>query len=119
MNKREILDFYFNPRGKVARRQFWSYYVLPVFIYHVVVALIARHDAFNFMDDVWPMVEIVAIVLAIPVQLTLLWVSLAVCSKRMRGIGYPGRTLLAMIPGIGSLWVLWELLFSSTKKSQV
>ena len=96
-------QFYFSFTGRINRAPYWLRYVLPTAIISIVVLLIviaAGADAFwgSALALIWAVLYI--------------WASLAVMAKR-----YHDRDksawwiLIALIPGIGSIWQLIELGF--------
>ena len=112
MKKRNLFAFYFNFKGYVSRRQFWLNFILPVLFIQFVVGAFLQYDGFDFTDGLWQNVELLAAIISLPVQLMILWISIVVCSKRLASAGFPRRTLIALIPVIGMMWLLVEMLFA-------
>ncbi|WP_444885329.1 DUF805 domain-containing protein [Microbulbifer sp. PSTR4-B] len=112
MRDQDYLDFYFNFDGNVTRRQFWLLFIIPVLCIQFITGLILEYGNFNFSDGIWKTAEIFMAVVSVPVQLSIIWVSLTVCSKRLRSSGLPRRMLIVAIPGIGAIWVCAELFFA-------
>ncbi|RXJ71234.1 hypothetical protein CS022_21470 [Veronia nyctiphanis] len=111
-------SLYFDFKGTVTRQQFWLHFMLPIFALQVGARLLVQVYEMDFLDDIWPTAEIVTAVIALPVQLAIIWSALAVCSKRLFSAGFPRRTLLAAVPTFGVLWVVFELLFSPDKEER-
>ncbi|QFT55346.1 hypothetical protein [Microbulbifer sp. THAF38] len=112
MRKQNYLDFYFDLDGIVTRRQFWLLFVIPVLCIQFITGLILEYSNFNFSDGIWKTAEIFMAVISVPVQLSLIWASVTVCSKRLRSSGLPRRMLIVALPGIGAIWVCAELFFA-------
>ncbi|OOF20680.1 hypothetical protein BZJ17_12305 [Salinivibrio sp. IB574] len=110
---KQSLSFYFGLSGTVSQRQFWLCFVLPWFVIQSLMGIAVQHDSIQLMDGIWTPPEVVFSVLGFFIQLFVTWATVALSIKRLRELGYPARTLLAMIPGLGTLWVWFELLFSA------
>ncbi|CAK4076516.1 DUF805 domain-containing protein [Vibrio sp. 16] len=119
MKKRNLFALHFNFQGYVSRRQFWLNFTLPVLFIQFVVGAFLQYDGFDFTDGLWQTAELIAAIVSLPVQLMVLWISIVVCSKRLASAGFPRRTLIALIPVIGMLWLLAELLFAQDKPIKV
>jgi uncharacterized membrane protein YhaH (DUF805 family) len=84
--------FYFSPRGRISRSQYWLRFFLPVFAIGAVLAIIAEvgGEAAKALQTIW--------------QLVVLWPSIAILIKRIHDRDKSGALVWAlygpMIPAI-------------------
>ncbi|AWF80918.1 hypothetical protein BTJ40_08905 [Microbulbifer sp. A4B17] len=118
MTNQGYLDFYFNFYGTVTRRQFWLLFIIPLLFIQFSTGLVLEYGNFDFSDDIWKTTEILLIAIGVPLQLSLIWISLTICCKRLHSSGIPRRMLLVSLPGIGAIWLCAELLLAPNAKKR-
>jgi uncharacterized membrane protein YhaH (DUF805 family) len=85
-------EFYFSPRGRIGRSQYWLRFFLPMFVIGIVFSIIGTvgGDGAKLLENVW--------------QLLVLWPSIAILIKRIHDRNKSGALVWAlygpMIPAV-------------------
>lgn len=92
----KLIWFYFSLKGRVTRREYWLFYLLPAVMVGLTSFWVASiYDKVDLVSDV--------------VTLGLLWPSIAVQVKRWHDVDKSGWWILInLIPVIGTIWALIE-----------
>ncbi|WP_316224730.1 MULTISPECIES: DUF805 domain-containing protein [unclassified Bradyrhizobium] len=91
-----LLSFLFSFEGRISRRSYWLYFVLPVFVIFLGVAIAAPPLSFNRA--------------LLTLFLLVIWPALAVGAKRCHDRNRSGwHQLIGLIPVIGPFVLLIEL----------
>ncbi len=90
-----FLWFYLSLKGRISRRAYWAYYILPPIIAGIVAAIIVPKTSLT--PETKSLIEIV-------ITLLFLWPSIAVQAKRWHDLNRSGWwVLINLIPIVGIL----------------
>jgi len=100
-------QFYFSPRGRISRAQYWLRFVLPVVAIHfafvvVIIALAAAHNtsAAGGFYLIWTLYSLIVF-----------WPNLAVLIKRSHDRDWPWPFILLLVVPLVQLWPMVEISF--------
>jgi uncharacterized membrane protein YhaH (DUF805 family) len=108
--KMSVKDILFTFQGRIPRRTYWLWSILPVFVIALVMGLLMPF----FMtppavEGGEPQMNPVGSILMLLLYIPLLWIGLAVGIKRWHDRGKSGWwILIGLIPFIGGVWTLVE-----------
>jgi uncharacterized membrane protein YhaH (DUF805 family) len=93
-----FVHFYFNPNGRIGRRAYWLYGVLPIQLSSWIGATIQQ----PIQQDAWP--PPIWVIVLFPI---VIWASLALEIKRVhdRDHSFGWLFLVGLIPVVGPIWV--------------
>ncbi len=96
----------FSFQGRIPRRQFWGGQLVQILLFGVLCLLV------GLSTDAPGLGALVLLVLLVPLYVIAIWYSLALNAKRAHDRDKSGWFILvALIPIIGSIWLLIELGF--------
>jgi uncharacterized membrane protein YhaH (DUF805 family) len=104
-------QLYFSPTGRISRRTYWLWFILPVFLLPVLLIVLLPPTFLADLDSavVWSPATLVVFV---AIGLIANWLIILGGIKRMHDRNRPGAFLLFyLIPLIGPLWIMIELGF--------
>lgn len=101
------MDFYFSAKGRVSRKDYWLRFVLPVLGVYIVAVLVIGGLAAVLGDA-----GAIALLLAVPVYVGVVWASICVAAKRFHDRNWSGWWVLYFILiGLGIVAVQYGAIF--------
>jgi uncharacterized membrane protein YhaH (DUF805 family) len=100
----DFRQFYLSADGRVNRKQWWLWLILPVFILSIIASIIDAASGHDPQQGIGPVTAIFSLLVLYP--------SIVVYIKRFNERDKSGWwVLLALIPVIGAIWLLIECAF--------
>jgi uncharacterized membrane protein YhaH (DUF805 family) len=97
----DFKQFYLSADGRVNRKQWWLWLILPVFVISIVASIIDAASGHDPQQGVGPVIAIFSLLVLYP--------SIVVYIKRFHDRDKSGWwVLIALIPIIGAIWMLIE-----------
>jgi len=100
----DFKQFYLSADGRVNRKQWWLYLILPLFILSIIASIIDAATGHDPQQGLGPVTAIFSLLVLYP--------SIVVYIKRFHDRDKSGWwVLIALIPIIGAIWLLIECVF--------
>jgi uncharacterized membrane protein YhaH (DUF805 family) len=97
----DFKQFYLSADGRVNRKQWWLYLILPAFIISIIASIIDASTGHDPQQGIGPITAIFSLLILYP--------SIVVYIKRFHDRDKSGWwVLIALIPIIGAIWLLIE-----------
>lgn len=101
------MDFYFSAKGRVSRKEYWLRFVLPLIGVYIVAVVVIGGLAAVLGDA-----GAIALLLALPVYVGIVWASICVAAKRFHDRSWSGWWVLYfMLISIGIVAVQYAGIF--------
>ena len=107
-----VKDVLFTFRGRIPRRTYWLWSLVPVFVVGLVMGLLMplfMTPAPAGSPTAEPQISALGSVVMLLLYIPLIWIGLAVGIKRWHDRGKSGAwILIALIPFVGGIWTFVE-----------